>query len=123
MFKTEFEEYAKKNHLNITLQLETIIFTNPTDSYEYYKSLVETSLRKSVNNDKNNKIDIYFYDLKFTNLYGSYLLDLKDEFPKAYIEMYDPKIIEETCTYKEKLVGLVIFINKEFITTLIIFFK
>jgi len=114
----QFSKYAEKNNLNITIKVELMKFVSPSDSYANFKSLVETSLKKSNNiNDKNstneinNKIyDIYIYDNKYTKIYGPYLLDLKDNLPKEYIELYDSKIVSEVCTYKDKLVGLVIFI-------------
>jgi len=93
-------------------------FTNPSDSYANFKSLVESSLKKSNNiyNDSNNEIhstkfDIYIYDNRYTNIYGPYLLDLKDNLPKGFIEMYDSKIVSELCTYNDKVVGLVIFLK------------
>jgi len=121
-----FDIYAKMNNLNITLNMEMITFTNPSDSFANFKSLVETSLKKSNNIHYNKssskeihstKYDIYIFDNRYTNIYGPYLLDLKENLPKEYIEMYDSKILSETSYYKDKLVGLVILINLEIIYT------
>jgi len=114
----QFAEYAEKNNLNITIQVELMKFVSPSDSYANFKSLVETSLKKSnnINNDKNstNEVyDIYVYDNKYTNIYGPYLLDLKDNLPKEYIEMYDSKIVNDVCTYKDEVVGLPMFVSFE----------
>jgi len=92
-------------------------FENPLDSYLNFKSLVESSLKKS--NDKtssnNNKYDLYTFSNRYTDIYAPYLLDLKKNLPKEFIEMYNSEIIKGTCTYRneedeEEVVGLVIFI-------------
>ena len=46
-------------------------------------------------------------------------MDLKKNLPNEYIEMFNPKIVKESCIYKnkkdeEEVVGLVIFIDKKF---------
>jgi len=97
-------------------------FENPSDSYTNFKSLVESSLKKSndrtsINEIMNNKYDLYIYNNKYTNIYAPYLIDLKKHLPKEYIEMFNSKVVKETCTYENKLnkedevVGLVIFNN------------
>jgi len=97
-------------------------FENPTDSYANFKSLVETSLRKSndLTSKNSNKYDLYTYSIQYTNIYAPYLLNLKKHLPNEYIEMFNSKVIKETCTYKNELskedevVGLVIlFIDKK----------
>jgi len=117
--ENDFEEYAKINNLNITLNIENMVFENPTDSYENFKSLVETSLKKSNDNiSKNsNKYDLYTYNNQYTNIYAPYLLDLKKYLPNEYLEMYNSKVIKETCTYKnalnneEEVVGLPMYVS------------
>ena len=79
-------------------------FENPTDSDVNYKSLVESSLIRSNNK---NKFEIYFYNLRFIDIYGPYLLDLKELLPKKHIEKFNSKVIPDTCFYNDKLVGLV----------------
>jgi len=101
--KEQFSEYARRKNLNITVNVELIKFENPTDSDVNYKSLVESSLIKS-NNKK--KYEIYFYNLRFIDIYGPYLLDLKELLPKEHIEKYNPKVISDTCYYNDQLVGL-----------------
>jgi len=116
--KIEFDKYAEKNNLNITINVEIMNYENPTSSYEKFKLLVESSLKKSnnihnISNEENaTKFDLYFFDTRFTNLYGPYLLNLKDYIPKEFIEMYNSDIIEKTSFYNNELVGLVIIINK-----------
>jgi len=105
----EFNEYAEKSDLNITLNVELMKFSNPSDSYENFKSLVESSLKKS-NSDKSvtgKKYDIYFYSCRYTDIYGPYLLNLYDDLPKENIEIFDDKFINKTCVNNGELVGLV----------------
>jgi len=109
-FENIFNEYARKNHMNIIIEVEVMKFENPTDSYSNFKLFVELSLKKSniiktSNNEKihNGKLNIYFYNVKYTNIYGPYLLDLKENLLKEHIEVYDSKILNEACTYNNWL--------------------
>ena len=112
--ENDFTEYAKKNNLDFKIELETLSYEKPSDSYSFFKLFIEQSLKKHNNNTK----DIYFYDSKYTNLYGPYLLNIRDKLSKEHIEKYDPRIVSEECSvedkYGEKLVGLVLFINNKF---------
>ena len=84
-----------------------MLYDKPTDAFEYFKSLVESSVKK-----QSNPFDVYLYDSKHINVYGPLLLNLNLNLPKEHIEMYDSKVLKEECTYKDELVGLVILINK-----------
>jgi len=111
-FVKKFNEYAEENNLNVTINVELMSYENPTSSYEKFKLLVESSLKKSNNihnskNEENNtKFDLYFFNTRFTNLYGPYLLNLEEYLPKEFIEMYNSDIIKKTSFYKDELVGL-----------------
>jgi len=104
--ESEFTKYAASNNLEIELIVDVIKYEKPTDSYSFFKSFVESSIK-----NPNKNYDIYIYDSKYVNLYSPYLLDLNINLPKDHIELYNSKIIKETCTYKDKLLGLVIHIN------------
>jgi len=109
LLKNDFNNYSEINNLNITLEFEILKYDKPTDSYVFFKQFIESSLKKSTNKNNNKAYDIYFYDNKYLNIYGPYLLDLKDLIPKDYIEMHDPRVIKEICTYNDTaLVGFVI---------------
>jgi len=56
---------------------------------------------------KSTKYDIFFFYSSFTDIHGPYLLNLNRWLPKEHIEMFDSGIISNSCTYKDKLVGLV----------------
>jgi len=97
----DFNEYSEKNNLNITISIN--IHTNMDNkNFESFVDNVESLLNK-----KTNKYDIYYYDNAYTVKYGPYLLDLEKYLPKEHIEMYNSDIIEKTCVYEDKLVGLV----------------
>ena len=103
----EFDEYAENNNLNVKIKFDVIKYEKPTDSYSYFKTLVESLLKKST-----SPYDVYYYDSTYLNIYGPYLLNLSDYLPKEHIDMY--KIVKEACTYGEnEVVGLVIknFLN------------
>jgi len=95
----DFNEYSAQQNLNITLELTVYRSSNVHDDYASY---IESILKK-----KGNKFDIYFYDNSYTTVYGNYLLNLKNYLDPSHTEIYDPKIISETCIYENKLVGLV----------------
>jgi len=112
----EFEKYAIENGLNVTISMDLINYENPADSYEQFRSLVEASLIKSNNNNDRtlgSRYDMYFFDMKYTDLYGPYLLDLYHNVPKEHLDMYDSETIREACSYKDELVGLPTYVSYE----------
>ncbi|ORX79299.1 periplasmic binding protein-like II [Anaeromyces robustus] len=98
---TEFNEYAEKNNLNITVKLNLFSNINSVLSLEDYGSMLESLLEK-----KSEKYDILFYNNMFIPRIGKYLSDLNDFLPKEHLEMYDSKMKSDFCSYKDKLVGL-----------------
>jgi len=121
--KTEMEEkfriYAEQNNLDISVNMEIMRYENPLDSYINFKSLAESSLKKS--NDKtssnNNKYDMYTFSNRYTKVYAPYLLDLRKNLPKEFIEMFNSKVVNETCSYKneeeDEVVGLPTYLSYE----------
>jgi len=95
----DFNEYSTQNNLNIKLNLS--VYKSST-IYDDFGSYIESLLRK-----KANKYDLYYYDVSYAQVYGEYLLDLKQYLDPSHIELYDPKIVSELCIYEDKLVGLV----------------
>ena len=100
----EFNQYAKKNNLNISVNLNLLTGTNTTKTFSDYIITVETLMEK-----KNNKYDLYFFDNSFTSHYGEYLLDLSKYISKDYVDLFDTEIISQTCLYENKIVSLVNF--------------
>ncbi|OUM60635.1 hypothetical protein PIROE2DRAFT_13540, partial [Piromyces sp. E2] len=96
----DFNEYSEENNLNITININ--VHTNADyTNFESFANSVESLLLK-----KTNKYDIYYYDNAYTVKYGPHLLDLKKHLPKEHIEMYNADVLEKTCVYENKLVGL-----------------
>ncbi|ORX83231.1 periplasmic binding protein-like II [Anaeromyces robustus] len=96
----DFNEYSEKNNLNITVKIN-VHSTADLKNFESFAFSVESLLIK-----KSNKYDIYYYDNSYTQKYGPYLLDLKEYLPEEHIKMYNQEIVEKSCIYKDKLVGL-----------------
>jgi len=100
----EFNNYSQKNNLDIRIELNLLTRLNITYSTTDYGSMVEALLKKK--NSKKNYV-LYFYDNAYLNYYGEYLLNLNGLIPKEHIEMYDNKILADSCYYDDnKLVGL-----------------
>jgi len=97
----DFNEYAEEQNLNVTLTV-TIFTEADLKNFEAFANAVETLLAK-----KSRKYDLYYYDNAYTVKYGPHLLDLKRYLSKDQISMYNRNIIEMSCIYEDKLVGLV----------------
>ncbi|KAL6598131.1 periplasmic binding protein-like II [Neocallimastix sp. 'constans'] len=95
----DFNEYSIKKELDIYVDLTVI---SNSDSYESYASMVQALLMKK----NNNKYDLYYYDNAYTQEYGPYLLDLEKYLPKDHIDMFNSKLLSQSCIYENKLVGL-----------------
>eukprot|EP00833_Pecoramyces_ruminatium_P018892 jgi/Orpsp1_1/1192924/evm.model.d7180000096934.1 len=94
----DFNNYSIENKLNATLYLKSYTLSDKIDSFG---ALIESLFIK-----KTNKYDLIYYDNAYTQKYGKYLLDLKKYLPKEHIEMYNEKIISESCIFEDKIVGL-----------------
>ncbi len=92
--------------------MEVRKYNQQVDSYVYSQTLVESALKKAKNKYSDNKIEMFFFDNIYTNIYGPYLLNLRYILSEEEINIHDPKILRETCTYNGDLVAIVIFINK-----------
>ncbi|KAL6604136.1 hypothetical protein U3516DRAFT_815546 [Neocallimastix sp. 'constans'] len=83
----EFNEYSKKNNLDIT--------------FNDIGSSIENLLER-----KKNKYDLYFYENLFTPLYSPYLYNLKELLSEEHINLFNENILNQTCYYHNKLVAL-----------------
>jgi len=84
---------------------------NGTNAINDYGSMVETYLRKKDSKKKIVIYDILFYDIVYSHRFGPYLLNLYDILPKDHIDMYHPKVIQESCNFKDKIVGLPVYLD------------
>ncbi|ORX86781.1 hypothetical protein BCR32DRAFT_275137 [Anaeromyces robustus] len=100
-FVDDFNEYATKNNLNITVKLNIFSNLNSTVSVNDYGSMLESLLKK-----KSEKYDVFFYNNMFVPYLGNHFLNLEELLPKEHIDMYDLQILNEFCYNENKLVGL-----------------
>jgi len=99
----EFNKYSVEKNLNITLNLQLYTPMNSTIYTDDYGSVVESFLKKK----KENTYDIFFYNNIYSPRFGKYFYDLKEILPKEHIDMYDPFVLSQSCSYGNKIVGLV----------------
>ncbi|ORX83230.1 hypothetical protein BCR32DRAFT_152291 [Anaeromyces robustus] len=96
----DFNEYAQNNNLKIKIKIN--VYTNANNkNFEFFATSIESLLIKRL-----NKYDIYYFDNGYTQKYGPYLLDLKEYLSEDHINMYNKEIVEKSCTYNDKIVGL-----------------
>ncbi|ORX84846.1 periplasmic binding protein-like II [Anaeromyces robustus] len=95
-----FNQYSRKNNLDIKVELNVMTRNNFTVSFENSYIMVESLLKK-----KNHKYDIFIYDYTYLKNYSPYLLDLKNLFPKEHIDMYNKQVLSQACEYDGKLLG------------------
>lgn len=101
-FIKDFNSFSSENNLNINVKLNLFSNLNSTINYNDYASMIEVLLKRN-----SRKYDIYLYDNIYTENYGKYLIDLKKYLPEDHIKMYDSNVLSQTCSYNNKLVGLV----------------
>ena len=68
--------------------------TNSSGYITDYGEMLETVLKK-----KKPKYDLFFYDYIYSQKFGQYLLDLEEWIPKKHIDLYNEKILKDTCLY------------------------
>jgi len=101
-----FNDYAKNNNIDITINIEIYSPSNSTVNADSFGSEIEYILKK-----KKNKYDIILYDIMYSPRYAPYFVDLSDYIPKEHIDLYSSTVANQTCTYKGKWVGLVSLIS------------
>jgi len=99
-----FNEYSKENGLGIYVHLTMLTPENSTFDFENYGTTIDSLLSK-----QSQKYDMFFYYSAYTKRYGDHFLNIRKHIPKEYIEQFDEKLLNETCSsYDNKLIGLVI---------------
>ncbi|ORX84845.1 hypothetical protein BCR32DRAFT_266083 [Anaeromyces robustus] len=93
-----FNQYAKDNNIDINAVLNIMTGKKFIESFDNHYFMIESLLKK-----KNNKYDIYFYDITYIKNYSPYLLDLKDLIPKEHLSMFDENILSQMCYYEDEL--------------------
>ena len=98
----KFNEYSKKNNLNIKLNLNLITAANSTVLINDYGSTIESILSRKL-----DKYDVYFYDNIYTKRFGKHFIDLKKKLPKEHMDEYASGIGSKICISDGKWVSLV----------------
>jgi len=96
----DFNNYAKENNLNINVNLIMLTHDNSTASADDYSlSLNQLYVKKRI------KYELIFYFNFNMNGFENYFVDLNKWLNKNTINMYEPQVLLQTCTKKNKLVG------------------
>jgi len=92
ILKNSFNEYAKKENLDI--QFDVVVFSNEnsTNEVDNYAYTIDSLLAK-----KSTKYDLYFYFGSSNGDFSPNLLNLDEWLPKEHIAMYDPGILKSNC--------------------------
>jgi len=100
-----FNEYSKEKGLNINVELSVLTADTSSTVIENYGDTIDSLLER-----KSEKYDIYFYYSAYSKKYADNFINLRDYIPKEVYQGYDERLLEETCSSKDKkkLVGLVI---------------
>ena len=101
----KFNKYSKDNDLDIEVQFVYLSSVNVTGYYKDYDSFLEALFKK-----KDDRYDIYFYEPTNNFNYDKYMLNLNELISEEKLNMFDPSIIQNTCTENGKLIGLVIIL-------------
>ncbi|OUM66671.1 hypothetical protein PIROE2DRAFT_6093, partial [Piromyces sp. E2] len=97
----DFNEQAKKNNLNIEINVTLYNPSNSTNHVDDYGSMLEHLLMK-----KSLSYDLFIYDNMYSPRYSPYFEDLRNWLPEEHIKMYSSGVASQTCTYEDKWVGL-----------------
>ncbi|ORX85072.1 hypothetical protein BCR32DRAFT_242070 [Anaeromyces robustus] len=106
----EFNNYSKNNNLDINIHLTALLQNNFTSTFTDYETFLDYLFTK-----KSNKYDLIAYDNVYKMRYGPHLLDLKNILPKEHIDMYMEGVSNQTCIYNDKIIGLQINIDVDFL--------
>ncbi|ORX81333.1 periplasmic binding protein-like II, partial [Anaeromyces robustus] len=102
----EFNDYSKKNNIDITLKLTLFTPSNSTIETIDFFSLVDSYLLK-----KSTRYDIYFYENIYTTKFEPHFINLKEWMPKSHIDMYTHIEKSESFFYNNKLVALPAYLD------------
>jgi len=100
MLIDDFNEYSKKNNLDITLELTIFSSSNST----VLKSGDSVTIQSLLAN-KSTKYDIYLYFYTDTPKISEHLLDLNEYISPEITDMYYSDIFNRTCIINNRLVG------------------
>jgi len=100
----DFNKYANETGLDINLEIYYLADIKGEDGYNDYDSTLTFLTRK------NNKYDLFVYDVNYIKIFSPYLLDLNEHFSKEHLDMYSSENNKKIAIYNNKRVGLPIFL-------------
>ncbi|ORX80423.1 hypothetical protein BCR32DRAFT_268906 [Anaeromyces robustus] len=106
LINNEFNEYAVKTDLDISLDITIITPSNFTVNLNNFSSLMDYLL-----NRKSKKYDLFFYYGIYNQKYGKHFLNLEDKLPREHIDPYDQGVLNISCIYNNHLIGLPLTID------------
>jgi len=105
--KNAFRKYSEDNNLGIDINIEIYTPSNTTE-YKDFGFFLE-----SIFNKKNGKkrYDIVFYYDTYTSILGRHFVELEKYIDTSRIDMYERSIIDASCVYNNKVIGLPVFFD------------
>ncbi|ORX78901.1 periplasmic binding protein-like II [Anaeromyces robustus] len=100
MLTDDFNEFSKKNNLDITLELTVLTSANSTVLNNGGKTTIQSLLE-----NKSKRYEIYFYSFSGGAQFSDHLLDLNDYISPDITNMYYSDIFNKTCIFDNKLIG------------------
>jgi len=94
----EFNEYAQKNSLNITVKI--VLITPKDGSYDFSNHL------DSLFSKKSDKYDLIYNTARVMSFHAHHYEDLKKYLPANYSNQFHPEVYN-SCINKGRLIGLV----------------
>ncbi|ORX79451.1 hypothetical protein BCR32DRAFT_246384 [Anaeromyces robustus] len=101
-----FNQYSIKKNLDIIVDLTILSDDNSSAEVNNVYTSVDSLLKK-----KSKKYDIYIYLATYSEQYGPHFVDLSEWIQKENIDLYDSKLVKDSCLYDNKIIGLPISID------------
>lgn len=101
--KSKFNEYSKRNNLNITLNTMFYTFRNSTTEGTNISYFLDELSKKK----EKNEYDMFLLDTVYTGTYAEHFENLKKRLPSDLIELYMEGIATKTCIFDNKLIAMV----------------
>jgi len=115
----EYNKYSEKNNLDISLEVELFTSANSTVYLDFGSFLESIFKNKSVR----NKYDLIFYFDTYTHTFGSHFINLEKYLPPEKIDVFERSIIDTSCLYDNKIVGLPVFFDTNVLYSNLILLK
>ncbi|OUM63922.1 hypothetical protein PIROE2DRAFT_9453 [Piromyces sp. E2] len=105
--ENDFNKYSRENDLDIIFKREAFSTTNITLNVVDYGEMIESLLKKP-----NSPYDMFMVDAVYTRRYSKYAADLKNYLSNETLDKYYINgLASKTGIYKDKLVGVPLFID------------